>query len=158
MMRCVKITMITPVHFFAHQQIKTEDTFCQFFHFLGLLTILTHNIIRQKFNHSDMMADIAESQEDSEKIDLKFVIGMKIRMTHSHTREGKDNTFILRVDAYSFSVSRECFFERFSILISGLMSVQSKPNSFSVDVGALKFYFLIYPCFVSLCMEWPLPK
>jgi hypothetical protein len=29
----------------------------------------------QKFNHSDMIGDTAESQHDREKIDLKFVIG-----------------------------------------------------------------------------------
>ena len=83
---------------------------------------------------------------------------MKIRMTHSPTREGKENTFIFRVDTYSFLFQDSAFFERLSILVSGVTSVQLKPNSFSVDVGALKFYFLIYPCFVALYMEWPLPK
>jgi hypothetical protein len=33
------------------------------------------NLIYQKFNQSDMTPDIAESQDDGEKIDLKFVIG-----------------------------------------------------------------------------------
>ena len=34
----------------------------------------TNSNLRQKFNHSDMIGDIAESQHDREKIDLKFVI------------------------------------------------------------------------------------
>lgn len=37
----------------------------------------TNSNLHQKFNHSDIMGDIAisESQHDREKIDLKFVIG-----------------------------------------------------------------------------------
>ena len=45
------------------------------FSFYKIIDNANSNIIRQKFNHSDMMGDIAESHEDSKKIDLKFVIG-----------------------------------------------------------------------------------
>ena len=45
------------------------------FSFYKIIDNANSNTIRQKFNHSDMMGDIAESHEDSKKIDLKFVIG-----------------------------------------------------------------------------------
>ena len=45
------------------------------FSFYKIIDNTNSNLIRQKFNHSDMTRDIAESQHDSEKIDLKFVIG-----------------------------------------------------------------------------------
>jgi hypothetical protein len=45
------------------------------FSFFKIIDNGNSNIIRQKFNHSNMMGDIAESHEDSKKIDLKFIIG-----------------------------------------------------------------------------------
>ena len=45
------------------------------FSFFKIIDNTISNLIRQKFKHSDMMGNIAESQDDSEKIDLKFVIG-----------------------------------------------------------------------------------
>lgn len=45
------------------------------FSFFKIIDNTNSNLIRQKFNQSDMTTDIAESQDDGEKIDLKFVIG-----------------------------------------------------------------------------------
>jgi hypothetical protein len=45
------------------------------FSFFKIIDYTDSKLIHRKFNHSDMMGDIAESQDDSEKIDLKFVIG-----------------------------------------------------------------------------------
>ena len=45
------------------------------FSFFKIIDNTNSNLIRQKFNQSDMTTDIAESQDDSEKIDLKSVIG-----------------------------------------------------------------------------------
>jgi hypothetical protein len=45
------------------------------FSFFKIIDNTNSNLIRQKFTHSDMTTDIAESQDDREKIDLKFVIG-----------------------------------------------------------------------------------
>ena len=45
------------------------------FSFFKIIDNANSYIIHQKFNHSDMMGNIAESHEDSKKIDLKFVIG-----------------------------------------------------------------------------------
>ena len=45
------------------------------FSFFKIIDNTTSNLIRQKFKHSDMTGNITESQHDSEKIDLKFVIG-----------------------------------------------------------------------------------
>ena len=45
------------------------------FSFFKIIDNTNSNLIRQKFNQSDMTTDIAESQDDREKIDLKFVIG-----------------------------------------------------------------------------------
>jgi hypothetical protein len=45
------------------------------FSFFKIIDNTNSNLIRQKFSHSDMTTDIAESQDDGEKIDLKFVIG-----------------------------------------------------------------------------------
>ena len=45
------------------------------FSYYRIIDNTNSNLIRQKFNQSDMTTDIAESQDDSEKIDLKFVIG-----------------------------------------------------------------------------------
>ena len=44
------------------------------FSFFKIIDNANSNIIHQKFDHSDMMVNIAESHEDSKKIDLKFVI------------------------------------------------------------------------------------
>ena len=44
------------------------------FSFFKIIDNANSNIIHQKFDHSDMMGNIAESHEDSKKIDLKFVI------------------------------------------------------------------------------------
>jgi hypothetical protein len=45
------------------------------FSFFKIIDNTNSNLICQKFNQSDMTTDIAESQDDGEKIDLKFVIG-----------------------------------------------------------------------------------
>jgi hypothetical protein len=45
------------------------------FSFFKIIDNTNSKLIHQKFNHSDMMGDIAESQEYNKKIDLKFVIG-----------------------------------------------------------------------------------
>lgn len=45
------------------------------FSYYRIIDNTNSNFIRQKFNQSDMTTDIAESQDDSEKIDLKSVIG-----------------------------------------------------------------------------------
>ena len=45
------------------------------FSYYRIIDNTNSNLIRQKFNQSDMTTDIAESQDDSEKIDLKSVIG-----------------------------------------------------------------------------------
>lgn len=45
------------------------------FSFFKIIDNTNSNLIRQKFNQSDMTTDIAESQDDGEMIDLKFVIG-----------------------------------------------------------------------------------
>jgi hypothetical protein len=44
------------------------------FSFFKIIDNSICNLIAQKFNHSDMMGDIGESQDGSDKIDLKFVI------------------------------------------------------------------------------------
>ncbi len=59
------------------------------FSFFKIIDNTNSNIIRQKFNHSDMIRDIAESQEYSKKIDLKFVIGTEDMYTHLHTKQGR---------------------------------------------------------------------
>jgi hypothetical protein len=45
------------------------------FSYYRIIDNTNSNIICQKFNQCDMTTDIAESQDDSEKIDLKSVIG-----------------------------------------------------------------------------------
>jgi hypothetical protein len=45
------------------------------FSFFKIIDNTNSNLICQKFNQSDMTTDIAEGQDDSEKIDLKSVIG-----------------------------------------------------------------------------------
>ncbi|MGA8484858.1 MAG: hypothetical protein WCE93_12285 [Nitrososphaeraceae archaeon] len=45
------------------------------FSYYRIIDNTNSNLICQKFNQSDMTTDIAESQDDSEKIDLKSVIG-----------------------------------------------------------------------------------
>jgi hypothetical protein len=43
------------------------------FSFFKIIDNTNFNLLR--LNHTDMIGDIAESQHDKEKIDLKFVIG-----------------------------------------------------------------------------------
>lgn len=45
------------------------------FSFFKIIDNTNSNLLREKCNHTDMIGDIAESQHDGEKIDLKFVIG-----------------------------------------------------------------------------------
>ena len=45
------------------------------FSFFKIIDNTNSNLLREKLNHTDMLGDIAESQHDREKIDLKFVIG-----------------------------------------------------------------------------------
>jgi hypothetical protein len=45
------------------------------FSFFKIIDNTNSNLIRQKFSHSDMTRNIVASQDDSEKIDLKSVIG-----------------------------------------------------------------------------------
>ena len=75
---------------------------------------------------------------------------MKIHMTYSHTKEGEDNTFILRVDGLQVFYFTRVFFWEVSILISGLpMSIQSiYEGFFRWCCGIFNVFTSHFSCFV----------